>query len=373
MILKIGDFGIAEYDEDRRVKRPVDDPVEIKPMAGMGGTLLYMAPEIVRDGTYDARCDLWSVGVIFYEMLVGTPPFANPPPNTIQDLLNLIHSPKPPALSLPPTILSQISPDAASLTSALLTRNPKQRISFRDFLSHTYLDLEHIPAEERQRDGMEMIEQGIAVDERVFGNGRGGSGDTRKWREDDLRRMREAVELYAEGVAHLLAYSEWCGSGVEKDRVLGVVRDVVGRAEEVKKIVDGVGGGPGARRTSDGRRNARINDISLSLLEESGPAEEVWSKAVASFRQAEELVGLNSVGWRRSFEVAMGLGVKAVGIERDAGRREEMRREVGRWSGGGGGHPRRGAGGCGGGGGGLVGPCSGGGSWWGEGGGWPGG
>lgn len=54
------------------------------------GTVAYMAPEILfmeEDGTYDKACDLWSVGVLTYFLLIGTLPFKGNDENEI--ILNI--------------------------------------------------------------------------------------------------------------------------------------------------------------------------------------------------------------------------------------------------------------------------------------------
>ncbi|KAL1302021.1 hypothetical protein AAFC00_002471 [Neodothiora populina] len=62
-MIKIADFGFARH----------------LPAASLAETLcgspLYMAPEILNYQKYDAKADLWSVGTISYEMVVGKPPF----------------------------------------------------------------------------------------------------------------------------------------------------------------------------------------------------------------------------------------------------------------------------------------------------------
>lgn len=55
------------------------------------GTPLYMAPELIEEQPYDHNVDLWSLGCIIYELLVGKPPFRT---TSILHLIRLIrHEP----------------------------------------------------------------------------------------------------------------------------------------------------------------------------------------------------------------------------------------------------------------------------------------
>ena len=76
--LKLADFGFA---------RPLE---ELMLAESICGSPLYMAPEVLSCQTYDARADLWSVGTILYEMLVGRCPFGGA--NHVQLLNNIQRS-----------------------------------------------------------------------------------------------------------------------------------------------------------------------------------------------------------------------------------------------------------------------------------------
>lgn len=56
-------------------------------LTSIKGTPLYMSPELVQEQPYDATSDLWSLGVILYELFVGQPPFYT---NSIYSLINHI-------------------------------------------------------------------------------------------------------------------------------------------------------------------------------------------------------------------------------------------------------------------------------------------
>ncbi len=70
-MVKITDFGFA---------RTVSSCMEQAGLFSNVGTPLYMCPQILNNQKFSAKCDIWSLGVIFYEMLNGhTPWTANSP------------------------------------------------------------------------------------------------------------------------------------------------------------------------------------------------------------------------------------------------------------------------------------------------------
>ena len=80
---KVLDFGIAKLTE----QQPGSSPHEIgtttlQTQPGLVlGTARYMSPEQTRGQKADVRSDIWSLGVVVYEMVGGIPPFAGETPS----------------------------------------------------------------------------------------------------------------------------------------------------------------------------------------------------------------------------------------------------------------------------------------------------
>eukprot|EP00607_Mallomonas_marina_P009647 CAMPEP_0182419592 /NCGR_PEP_ID=MMETSP1167-20130531/4010_1 /TAXON_ID=2988 /ORGANISM="Mallomonas Sp, Strain CCMP3275" /LENGTH=804 /DNA_ID=CAMNT_0024594589 /DNA_START=427 /DNA_END=2841 /DNA_ORIENTATION=+ len=88
------------------------------------GSPLYMAPEILRNQDYDAKADLWSVGCVVFQMLVGSPPFNGDCQSSL--LRNIEREP----LIFPSGI--PFSDEMKAVLSLILRPDPTQRGSLKD-------------------------------------------------------------------------------------------------------------------------------------------------------------------------------------------------------------------------------------------------
>ena len=108
-LVKLLDFGIATL-----AGSPREGPTT-------RGTILYMSPEHARRETPDSRGDVWSLGVVLFEMLTGSPPFTG---DSATDILATISSPEPVALT---RANRQLPPIAAGVLARALEKDRAKR------------------------------------------------------------------------------------------------------------------------------------------------------------------------------------------------------------------------------------------------------
>jgi predicted Ser/Thr protein kinase len=110
-VVKIVDFGLAKVG-GQALTRPGVAP----------GTAAYMSPEQTRGGPVDARTDLWSLGVVLYEMLTGVRPF----PGEEAALVHGIRHDEPATLQ---ALRSEVQVPLAQIVMRCLAKDPDARYS----------------------------------------------------------------------------------------------------------------------------------------------------------------------------------------------------------------------------------------------------
>ncbi len=118
-IVKLTDFGIAHLARPTHGHR-APSPQELAP-----GTGAYMSPEQVLGQDLDGRSDLYSAGIVLYEMLAGRPPFLPSEKSEFALRMDQVETPPPPFRSLVP----QATPAVDRLFERALAKAPAHRFS----------------------------------------------------------------------------------------------------------------------------------------------------------------------------------------------------------------------------------------------------
>ncbi len=125
--VKLADFGFSRYFNSESKEDSDKNVTTI--LTSFCGTPLYMAPELLERKGYTNKADLWSFGIIMYEMLYGRNPYIYP-----KDWPNVIELMKKEEINFP----NIYSKDCVDLVKLLLTVDVNNRISWDDFFAHTW-------------------------------------------------------------------------------------------------------------------------------------------------------------------------------------------------------------------------------------------
>jgi TolB-like protein len=123
--VKVLDFGIAKLAESTFAKAAADEAESVT-LAGTNlgsilGTVRYMSPEQVRGAQVDKRTDVWSLGVVLYEMVTGHAPFTGETPG---ETMSSILEKEPPPLT---NYLAHAPAELQQITSKTLRKEREER------------------------------------------------------------------------------------------------------------------------------------------------------------------------------------------------------------------------------------------------------
>ncbi|XP_023841823.1 aurora kinase B isoform X2 [Salvelinus sp. IW2-2015] len=114
--LKIADFGWSVHAPSLRRRT-------------MCGTLDYLPPEMIEGKIHDEKVDLWSIGVLCYECLVGNPPFETASHSDTYKRITKVD------LQFPKVV----SDGARDLVSKLLRHSPSMRLPLQSVITHPWV------------------------------------------------------------------------------------------------------------------------------------------------------------------------------------------------------------------------------------------
>jgi eukaryotic-like serine/threonine-protein kinase len=121
---KILDFGLAKLSREANITTDSNIPVIEESLTAVGvlpGTAVYMSPEQARGEDLDPRSDIFSFGVVLYEMATGRKPFSG---TNIVTTLDAVMNKKPPA---PRTINPSVLPELEAIIGRAMEKDRKKR------------------------------------------------------------------------------------------------------------------------------------------------------------------------------------------------------------------------------------------------------
>ena len=114
--IKIADFGWSVHSPSSRRNT-------------LCGTLDYLPPEMVEGREHDEKVDIWSLGILLYEFLVGSPPFEAEGSQATYRRIQRVD------LRFP----TFVPPDAQDLIRKLLVKDPSKRMDLKDVPKHPWV------------------------------------------------------------------------------------------------------------------------------------------------------------------------------------------------------------------------------------------
>jgi serine/threonine-protein kinase len=125
--VKVLDFGIAKLAEQETPPSVATESFEVieTNLGSIIGTVRYMSPEQARGARVDKRTDIWSLGVVLYEMIAGCAPFTG---NTPREVITSVLGKDPPLSNY----IAKAPSELQQIVTKALQKDPAQRYQSAD-------------------------------------------------------------------------------------------------------------------------------------------------------------------------------------------------------------------------------------------------
>ena len=206
--VKILDFGLAKLTERRAANSELETSTLHHSSPGLVmGTVQYMSPEQARAGKIDARADIWSLGVVLYELLAGHVPFSGETPSHV--MVSVMEDELPPLRQC-----ANVPLELDQIVARSLSKRKKERYQTARELAHDLKNLKR-----KLREG--LLKLSLEVDE-----------DTRRFPRKTYKTnaLSSAPDLAARtvkiGVAHRTSNTSYLVRKVERHRLAVILAAV---------------------------------------------------------------------------------------------------------------------------------------------------
>jgi eukaryotic-like serine/threonine-protein kinase len=133
--VKILDFGLAKLTELQTTDSETETPTLLQSNPGLVmGTVQYMSPEQARGKNVGVRTDIWSLGIVLYELLTGRVPFSGETPSHV--MVSLMEDELPPL-----TVHANVPAELDRIVTKALRKNQKDRYQTAKELAHDLKNL----------------------------------------------------------------------------------------------------------------------------------------------------------------------------------------------------------------------------------------
>ena len=288
-VTKLLDFGIARQER-------LDDP--LTSTGDVIGTLQYMAPERLKSEFFDGRSDIFSVGVLLFQLLTGQLPFAGDDYAIRQGILNEKHPPLTNYLLNYPPVLDQILDKA-------LAKNPRDRYASAEEMAAEVASAAEAAKKEQVQElfqqGQQLVQEEKFTEAREvflrllkldYQNSRARQmmvvvqqSLSQRKRAEQLRKLRSLADnaltdkLYDEAIAHL-------GEALKLDPSSSELADTLRSVQHKKRIREQVNA---YLREAESARDAGDLQKARSVIAKALEIDRDDSRVLAAARRIEEL------------------------------------------------------------------------------------